>query len=189
MNNTTNKKTNPWTTLSGRFVYDNPWIMLSEHNIVNPAGNPGIYGVVHFKHKAIGIIPLSDDGHIWLVGQWRYPLERYSWEIPEGGGKLDEDPLMAARRELKEETGITADRWDLILEMHLSNSVSDEHALIFLARNLQFGKAQPEETEQLSVRKISLSEAYKEVISGQITDSLSVAGILRLELMHREGLI
>lgn len=183
------KKTNPWTTLSGRFVYDNPWIMLSEHNIVNPAGNPGIYGVVHFKHKAIGIIPYSNDGYLWLVGQWRYPLERYSWEIPEGGGLLDQDPLLSAQRELKEETGITANRWDLILEMHLSNSVSDEHALIYLAQDLHFGKPEPEETEQLTVKKVSLSEAYQEVISGVITDSLSVAGILRLELMRREGLI
>ena len=180
---------NPWQTLSGKVIYDNPWITLTEHQIINPVGKDGIYGVVHFKNKAIGIIPLTEDYHTWLVGQWRYPLGEYSWEIPEGGGLLHHTPLDAAKRELKEETGMTADRWDLILEMHLSNSVSDEHALIFLARDLHFGTAEPEETEQLMVRKVSLTEAVHEVMHGKITDAMSVAGLLKLEVMFREGLI
>lgn len=168
-------------------VYDNPWIQVTEFQVVNPSGGPGIYGVVHFKNLAIGMVPLDEQGHLWLVGQYRYPLQAYSWEIPEGGGPLDVDPLLSAQRELLEETGIRATHWQLILTMHLSNSVSDEKALIYLATGLSYHDSQPEETEQLQLRKVKLEEAYEEVLQGKITDSISVAAILRLMLMKKEN--
>ncbi|MEM6723516.1 MAG: NUDIX hydrolase, partial [Bacteroidota bacterium] len=102
---------NPWTKLSEALQYDNPWIRITEHQVLNPNGNPGIYGVVHFKNVAIGIVPLDEEYNTWLVGQYRYTLEQYSWEIPEGGGPLGTDPLKSAKRELLEETGITAKEW------------------------------------------------------------------------------
>lgn len=168
-------------------VYDNPWIQVTEFQVVNPSGGPGIYGVVHFKNLAIGVVPLDEQGHLWLVGQYRYPLQAYSWEIPEGGGPLEVDPLLSAQRELLEETGIRAAHWELILTMHLSNSVSDEKALIYLATGLSYHDSQPEETEQLQLRKVKLEEAYEEVLQGKITDSISVAAILRLMLMKKEN--
>lgn len=178
-----NEEQNPWTKLSQEVKYDNPWIKVSEHQVLNPAGNPGIYGVVNFKNLAIGIIPLDSEHHTWLVGQYRYPLDIYSWEIPEGGSPLGIDPIEGAKRELLEETGMQASDLRLIQTMHLSNSVSDEYALIYLATGLTQGEAEPEETEQLRVRKLPFQEAYQMVCRGEITDSLSVAGILKLQLM------
>ncbi len=178
---------NPWTKLSQEVKYDNPWIKVSEHQVLNPAGNPGIYGVVQFKNLAIGIIPLDSELHTWLVGQYRYPLDSYSWEIPEGGSPLGIDPLEGARRELLEETGMQARNLQLIQTMHLSNSVSDEYALIYLATDLSHGEAEPEETEQLRVKRIPFQEAYEMVLRGEITDSMSVAGILKLQLMLQKG--
>ncbi|MDW8335278.1 MAG: NUDIX hydrolase, partial [Bacteroidia bacterium] len=135
---------------------------------------------------AIGAIPY-ENGEVWLVGQYRYPLRRYSWEIPEGGGKLSDDPLESAKRELREETGLSARRWDKILTMHLSNSVSDEEAHIFLARELTVGTASPDETEALSVCKIPLEQALCLIAEGKITDSLTVAGLLQLYYLEKEG--
>jgi 8-oxo-dGTP pyrophosphatase MutT (NUDIX family) len=172
---------NPWTTLSIRKVYENRWISVDEHQVINPSGGPGIYGKVHFQNKAIGIIPLDADNNTWLVGQWRYPLEEWSWEIPEGGSPPDEDPLKSARRELREETGLSAEKWTMIQRTHLSNSVSDEEGFIFLAEDLQEGDAEPEETEgDLAVKKVPLIEAIQMVVDGRITDSLSVMGLLKL---------
>src|SRR5690242_19394605 len=138
---------NPWTTVSKQKVYENPWISLEEHQVINPAGGKGIYGKVHFKNKAIGIIPLDQEMNTWLVGQYRYTLNEYSWEIPEGGGPFDVAPLESAKRELKEETGITANKWQQIMRFHTSNSVTDEEAFLFLAEDLTFGKNELEETE------------------------------------------
>lgn len=178
---------NPWTKLSQEVKYDNPWIQVSEHQVLNPAGNPGIYGVVQFKNLAIGIIPIDENGYTWLVGQYRYPLDIYSWEIPEGGSPLGIDPIEGARRELLEETGMAAQELQLIQTMHLSNSVSDEYALIYLATGLSHGEAQPEETEQLRIKHLPFQEAYEMVCRGEITDSMSVAGILRTQLMLNSG--
>jgi ADP-ribose pyrophosphatase len=178
---------NPWTKLSQEVKYDNPWIQVSEHQVLNPAGNPGIYGVVHFKNLAIGIIPIDAEGYTWLVGQYRYPLDSYSWEIPEGGSPLGIDPIEGARRELLEETGMQARELKLIQTMHLSNSVSDEYALIYLATGLTQGEAQPEETEQLRVKRLPFQEVYEMVCKGEITDSMSVGGILRAQLMLHKG--
>lgn len=182
-----NEMENPWTTLRGRQVYSNPWIEVTEYDVLNPAGKPGIYGKVHFKNKAIGVVPVDEAGHIWLVGQYRYPLDQYSWEIPEGGGPLHLSSEESALRELKEETGLSAEHLEHILTMHLSNSVSDEVAHIYLATGLSEGEAEPEETEQLHLRKVHLDHAYAMVLSGEITDSLTVAGILRVQLMRIEG--
>ena len=173
---------NPWRTLSEKRVYDNPWISLTEYQIINPGGGAGIYGKVHFKNLAIGIIVLDKNFDTWLVGQYRFPLDQYSWEIPEGGGPLHEDPLSSAQRELLEETGITAKTWTEIQRLHLSNSVSDELAIIYLARDLSFGDPNPEETEQLIIRKLPFSEAFNMVMRGEITDSLSVAAILKVKV-------
>lgn len=178
---------NPWTTLSVCQVYDNPWIEVTHREVVNPSGGKGIYGVVHFKNTAIGIIPLDGEGYTWLVGQYRYSLDRYSWEIPEGGGRGDVSLLESAQRELLEETGIRASNWTQILEMHLSNSVTDEYAVAFVARELTFEEARPEETEQLEVRRVPFSDAVKMVLEGEITDALSVAAILKANEWLRSG--
>ncbi|MDJ1467364.1 NUDIX hydrolase [Xanthocytophaga flava] len=170
---------NPWKTLSTKEIYTNPWIQVTESQVVNPGGGNGIYGVVHFKNKAIGIVPVDEEGYTWLVGQYRYPLNEYSWEIPEGGGPLNEDPLESAKRELKEETGFTASQWTLISRIHTSNSVCNEEGVIYMAQQLTAGESQPEETEDLILRRVHLSEAVEMVMQNQITDSLSIAGLLK----------
>lgn len=175
---------NPWTTLSTREVYSNAWIAVEEHQVINPAGGNGIYGKVHFKNKAIGIVALDSEGNTWLVGQYRYVLNEYSWEIPEGGGPLGISPLEAAQRELKEETGITAKKWQQLMRVHTSNSVTDEEGFIFLAEELTFGENKLEDTEaDLVVRKLPFTEALAMVMNGEITDSLSVAAILKVALL------
>lgn len=174
---------NPWTTKSSELKYDNPWISLTEHKVLNAAGNDGIYGVVHFKNIAIGIIPLDEDNNTWLVGQYRFPLNKYSWEICEGGGKLDVDPLISAERELFEELGIKAKSWEKIMDMHLSNSVSDEVGIIYLVKDLEYFEPEPDEDEILELKKIHINEAYEMVMKGEITDSLSVAGILKTKIL------
>jgi 8-oxo-dGTP pyrophosphatase MutT (NUDIX family) len=180
---------NPWTILSQRQVYDNKWIGVTEYDVLNPSGGKGIYGKIHFKNTAVGVLPLDEQGNTWLVGQYRFPLDAYSWEIPEGGGDPTDDPLEAARRELKEETGLLAKHWSVIMEMHLSNSVSDERAVIFLARDLEQQQATPEDTEQLAIRKLPFEEAFRMVEKGLITDSISVAAILKVQLMLLNGSI
>ena len=178
---------NPWQIISSQEIYNNPWINLTEHQVINPGGGKGIYGQVHFKNLAIGIIVLDEQDNTWLVGQYRFPLNQYSWEIPAGGCPLDSDPLETAKRELQEETGMMAADWLEIQQMHLSNSVSDELAILYLARNLSFGAAEPEETEQLQVRKMPFEDAFQMVLNGKITDSLSVAAILKLKVMKGQG--
>jgi 8-oxo-dGTP pyrophosphatase MutT (NUDIX family) len=180
---------NPWKTLSEKEVYNNPWIRVTHREVLNPSGGAGIYGVVHFKNTAVGIVPLDTENHTWLVGQYRYTLSRYSWEIPEGGGLAGSPPLEAARRELLEETGITAKRWTPLLEFHTSNSVTDEYGVAYIAQELEFGEAQPEDTEQLQVRRLPFSEAVDMVLRGDITDSLSMVAILKTNEWLRLGLI
>lgn len=178
---------NSWKTLSTELVYESAWIAVHKHQTINPAGNPAVYSVVNFKNLAIGVLPLSEDGYTWLVGQWRYPLNAYSWEIPEGGGPLGEAPLDTARRELKEETGIVATDFREIMQLHLSNSATDEHAFVFLATGLSFEHAEPEETEDLKVKKVSISEAFDMTLRGEITDAISVAAIMKVKHLIDQG--
>lgn len=172
---------NPWGTLSSREVYDNPWIKVREDKVVRPDGEPGIYGVVHYKNVAIGILPVEDD-QLYLVGQYRYPLNQYSWEIPEGGCPEGEDLLAAARRELAEETGLRAGKWEMLGEAHLSNSVSDERAVWFLATELSLGKQSPEGTEQLNVRRLPVEQVLQMALTGEITDALSLLALMSYQL-------
>jgi len=178
---------NPWTVVSRATVYDNPWIRVDHHDVLNPAGKPGVYGVVHFKNYAIGTVPIDENGNVILVGQYRFSLGAYSWEIPEGGGPIGGAILESAQRELREECGITARNWLEIVGMDLSNSVTDEKGTAFLAWDLNHGTAGPEETEQLQVARVPFGEALGRVKRGEIRDSLSVAAILRVALMALQG--
>jgi ADP-ribose pyrophosphatase len=174
------KHENPWKTLNVRDIYENPWIRVAEHKVTNPTGNPGIYGKVSFKNLACGIIPRDDDGNTWIVGQYRYTIDDYSWEIPMGGVDLGTDPLSGAKRELKEETGLSASRWEKILNVHISNSITDEAGVVYLAEGLQYGDTEFDETEKIEIRKLQFADVLKMVLKGEITDVLSVAGILKL---------
>lgn len=155
---------------------------MTHHEVLTPRGVDGIYGTVHFKHLAIGVLPLDEHGNTWLVGQYRFSLDAYSWEIPEGGCAPGEEPLEAAKRELREETGLEARIWTPCLEMDLSNSVTDERSISFIARGLSFGEAEPDETEQLAVRKLPFEDVVEMVMRGEIRDSLSVATVLKARI-------
>jgi len=181
MNSETNPHENPWITHETHEVYDNPWIRVTESRVTNPAGGPGIYGVVHFKNHAVGVVPVDENDCTWLVGQYRYTLDRYSWEIPEGGCPEGESAIDAARRELREETGLIADHFECLLAgITLSNSVTDERATVFVARGLHQAEASPEETEDLRVKRVPLSEAVALVRDGAIDDAVSVMALLAL---------
>jgi 8-oxo-dGTP pyrophosphatase MutT (NUDIX family) len=177
----------PWSCLSKRLVYDNPWISLSACETVAPTGRPSPYGLIHFKNRAIGVLPLFDNGDTLLVGQHRFPAGDYSWELPEGGGPLDEDPLEAARRELREEAGLTAEHWRPILSFQLSNSVSDEEGRGFLAHGLSDAEAEPDETEVLAIRRLPFREALDLAAAGQMQDMITLAMLFRAYHLAREG--
>ena len=169
---------NNWKTLSTKTVYENAWLELSHREVITPGGSNGIYGLVKFKNQAIGILPIDKDNNIYLVGQFRYAIDEYTWEIPEGGGALEADPLVAAKRELKEETGLVAERWTKLGRIHTSNSATNEEGFLFIAEDLNQLEAEPEDTEELQVKKVALSEAVEMVMRSEITDSLSVCAIL-----------
>jgi 8-oxo-dGTP pyrophosphatase MutT (NUDIX family) len=176
-----------WIIQKSELKYDNPWISVTEHNVINPSGNNGIYGEVHFKNTAIGIVALDDENNIYLVSQFRFVLNQNSLEIPEGGGDLLIDPLVSAKRELKEETGLKAAQWEKLMELHLSNSVTNEKAIIYLAKGLNQGEMELEETEDIRVSKLSLTDAYSLVNENKITDAISVAAILKLYILQMEN--
>lgn len=179
-----NNQKNPWKTLSGEEKYDNRWINVTEFQVINPGGGRGIYGKVHFKNLAVGVVALDEEMNTWLVGQYRYTLDQWSWEIPEGGAPMNEDPLGAAKRELQEETGLKAKRWKEIVKLHTSNSVTDETGFVYLAEELTEGITSHEETEaDMKIWKLPLREAVKMVEDGKITDSLSVMGLLMVARM------
>lgn len=180
----------PWKTISSKTVYDNPWITVKHEDVINPSGGEGIYGTIHFKNYAIGILPIDHEGYTWLVGQYRYPLKQYSWEIPEGGGSLHETTLASAQRELLEETGLKASKWTtLIEEVHISNSVTDEKGVIYLAQELTQHEAEPEDTEDLTIKKVHITEAIAMVASNQITDSLATMALLKVETLLLKGVL
>lgn len=176
---------NPWRTLSSREVYENNWIRVREDSVTRPDGEQGIYGVVHFRNTAVGVLAIEEDDSIYLVGQYRYTLGRYSWEIPEGGCPEGEEPLAAAKRELEEETGLRASNWERLGEAYLSNSVTDELAVWYVAKGLTEGEHNPEGTEELRVRRVPLSQALEMVLAGEITDALSSLAIMQYEIEGR----
>ena len=174
----------PWKRLERKRIYDNPWITVWEDQVLNPNGGRNLYGLVSFKNRAIGIIPIDDGGYTWLVGQSRYALgSAYSWEIPMGGGPLSEDPLQAAARELKEETGLQAEDWQELIRLHTSNSVTDELGIAYIARGLTQGETDFDEMEDLELRRIPLEEAVNMALEGEITDSLSVAALMKAKIV------
>ncbi|MGZ6266971.1 MAG: NUDIX domain-containing protein [Candidatus Limnocylindrales bacterium] len=177
------REKNPWQRKSRRLAYENPWIQLYHDDVVRPDGEPGIYGVVHFRHRAIGVVPLDTERDaILLVGQFRYTLDRYSWEIPEGGGRFDESPEEAARRELVEETGYSGGIWRELCRCELSNSVTDETAVMFVATDLVAGTATPEGTEQIETRWVPFDEALAMIARGEILDAMTIIPIQQLAL-------
>ena len=167
-----------WETLNSTRIYENPWIELYHDDVLRPDGSTGIYGHVHFKGCAVGIVALDDDDNIFLVRQSRYTLNEKTWEIPEGGASKNEEPIMCAKRELEEETGLVAKHWQRLLKIHTSNSITDELGFVYLATDLSEGLQCLDETEDIEVKKFALSEALKMVFSQEITDAMSVAGIL-----------
>ncbi len=171
---------NPWKLQSSKKIFENPWLTLREDEVINPGNGLSHYGKINFKNLAIGIIPLDENNNTWLIGQYRYVPDCYSWEIPMGGGPLDTDALASAKRELKEETGLIAEDWQELMKLHTSNSVTDERGLVYVARDLTQGETAFEETEDLLIQKLPLEEAIERVLSGEITDAISAAGLLRL---------
>ena len=169
-----------WKTLSSRIVFDNPWIRVMEARVVSPTGSEHDYGHVHFKNKAVAIVPLDEHGNTWLVGQDRFTLGEYSWEVPMGGSDGDEDPADTAVRELKEETGLEADNYELLMRVHTSNSITDEEGFVFVATGLTEGQPDFDEEEDLAIRKVPFDEAVAMVRRGEITDAISVAALLRI---------
>ncbi|GAB3278654.1 hypothetical protein GCM10027347_53160 [Larkinella harenae] len=171
---------NPWKTLTSTIAYENNWLKIRHEDVITPSNTPGIYGVVSFKNKAVVVVPIDQEGYTYLVGQYRYPLDEYSWEVPEGGAPIGTDLLESARRELKEETGLEAAQWTMIGRIHTSNSATDEEGFLYIAEELSQGTHEPEETEQLQIRRVSLSDAVQMVMNSEITDALSVCALLKV---------
>ncbi|MBI3438536.1 MAG: NUDIX hydrolase [Proteobacteria bacterium] len=177
----------PWRITASSVPFRNAWFHIDKNDVIHPDGSQGEYTVVRFWRTAVGVLPIEADGSVHLVGQWRFPLGRYSWEMPEGGGEPGETPLVCARRELEEETGLRASTWAPILEMDLSNSVTDERGVIFLATGLESGEKRPEATEVLRHRRVPFAELLARVLDGRIRDSLTVAAALRAHHMAITG--
>ncbi|MGW8121353.1 NUDIX domain-containing protein [Roseivirga echinicomitans] len=174
---------NPWKTLDGKLVYENPWIRVDEYNVIDPSGEKGVYGKVSFKGRAVGILPIDDEMNTWIVGQYRYTLNEYSWEIPMGAVPQTETLEAGAKRELKEETGLDCEHLSFLCKIHTSNSVTDELGMVYIATGLTEGKTNFDSTEDISIRKLPFTEVLEMVLDGRITDSLSVAAILRFARM------
>ena len=174
-----------WKRLDSRTVFENNWMEVREDHVINPGGGENQYGYVHFKNRAVAIVPLDKDDNVWLVGQQRYTLNAWSWELPMGGAPLDKPPLDAAKRELREETGLTATNWTEIMQLHPSNSITDELGVVYLARGLTEGETEFEETEDLEIRMLPLADALNMVEAGEITDAISVAALLRVTMLSR----
>ena len=177
----------PWIVERTTLAFENDWFRIDKNEVVHPDGSNGEYAVVRVRRLAVGVLPIEADGSVHLVGQWRFPLGRYSWEMPEGGAEPGEEALACAKRELEEETGLRAAHWAPILEMDLSNSLTDERGIVFLATGLQAGQAHPDDTEVLKQRRAPFSEVVQRVIRGQIRDSLTVAAVLRAHHMAVTG--
>jgi ADP-ribose pyrophosphatase len=177
----------PWTRHRRRVVYENPWITIWDDEVTRPDGEPGIYGVVHFENLAVGVLALDEADRVLVVGQHRYALDAYSWEIPEGGVPIGETALEGARRELREETGVEASSWRELARSHLSNSVSDELAVLYLATGLTMGVAEPDGTEALAIRWIPFDEVLAMTLDGRIMDALTMIAVQRAALDRAAG--
>ena len=178
----TSHANNPWRTHDSRNVYENPWIRVREDKVTNAVGSDGVYGVVEYKHEAVGVVPIDDEGYTWIVGQYRYAQGTYEWEIPEGGSHEGEELIETAARELREETGILAEHFELLVGgLQLSNSVSNERAWLYVARGLTQGEFDPDDSEQLAVRRLPLVDAIAMAERGEIRDAMSVVALLRLK--------
>ena len=179
------KKVGGWVKKSEELVYENPWIKVTHEEVITPGQTEGIYGVVHFKNEAVGIIPIDEKGNTWLVRQSRYTLGEFTWEIPEGGSPIGEDALTSAKRELQEEVGLSASDWGMLMKLHQSNSVSDEVGYIYIARGLSSVEQALEPTEDIEVLKLPIEDAIKMVLDGKITDAMSVAGLLKFAVVEK----
>ena len=177
----------PWTRFEQKRLFENAWFTLESQDCLTPGGTPATYSWMHFKNRAVGVIPLHDDGTITLVGQYRYPLEQYSWELPEGGCPEGRALIDAARMELSEETGLSAETMEPFLKFHTSNSITDEYGELFLATGLTQGEAHPEDSEELRIRRVSLETLLDEIESGKITDAITIMGAQKLALMKMHG--
>jgi 8-oxo-dGTP pyrophosphatase MutT (NUDIX family) len=182
---TTQLTIGPWQRRRRRVAYENAWVTVWHDEVDRPDGSPGIYGVVHFANVAVGAVVVDGEDRVLLVGQHRYTLDEYSWEIPEGGVPADETPLDGARRELLEETGVTADGWRALVRFHLSNSITDEGGVVFAARAVAHGEASPDPTEDLAVRWVPFDEALAMLGDGRITDAITIIGLQALALERR----
>lgn len=178
---------NPWIVKGVTHAFENDWFRIDEYDVTRPDGEKGYYGVIRVRRLAVGVLPIEADGRVHLVGQWRFPLGRYSWEMPEGGAEPGEDAQDCAERELAEETGLRAGAWLRVLEMDLSNSLTDEQAVIFIATNLTPGPAEPEATEVLKHRKAHFLDVLARVSDGRIRDAMTVAAVLRAHHMAVTG--
>ena len=174
---------NPWQTISCKKQYENPWIKVTHRDVINPSGNEGIYGVVEFKKTTVGILPIDAQSNVWLVRQFRYSIGQYSWEIPEGGADMGESPIIAAKRELLEEVGLIAKKWTPLLDIHPSNAITDEFAKIYLAEDLELTKPNLDETEDIIAQKFLFSEVINMVMQGVITDSITIATVLKTKIL------
>jgi 8-oxo-dGTP pyrophosphatase MutT (NUDIX family) len=186
-------QSDPYRVVSRRLVYDSPWIRLREDRFQHRRGGTGLYAVCGFRRTACGVLALDDQDRVVLVGQWRYPLEGYSWELPEGGGEEDESPFECIRRELAEEAGLAALCWEPLAFYHTSNSSTDEECFLFLATGLHASPLGhgPEDVEELQARREPFEDCLTRVLSGEITDGLSVAAILALHARRsgKQGLL
>jgi 8-oxo-dGTP pyrophosphatase MutT (NUDIX family) len=176
-----------WKRLTRRTVFENPWMAVREDKVINPGGGENLYGHVHFKNRAVAIVPIDAHDHTWLVGQQRYTLDAYSWELPMGGAPLEEPPLAAAKRELKEETGLSAEHWSEFMQLHTSNSITDEAGIVYIASGLTEGETEFEETEDLAIRRLPIDEAVAMATDGRITDAISVAALVAIGLKRASG--